>query len=909
METKGNASIEINNSAFIEELFDLYKSDPQSVSPSWRHYFKQIESSTPLQVPPSTPSLALDEARIANLIETYRMDGHLRASINPIALKNPEEPSSLKLSSLGFHENELNKPFPTFGLLQQKQAPLSEIIQFLKNTYCHHFSVELNGLRNSELKEWIQNEIESRDSQHLLPDSLKIQILQQLSEAELFESFLHTKYVGQKRFSLEGGETLIPMLTAIIDAASESSIEEIVLGMAHRGRLNVLAQIVRKPYTEIFNEFDEDYISESFEGSGDVKYHKGYISESFLSHSNKKIKVTLAPNPSHLEFVDPVVEGFTRAKQTDRLLKPNVDKALPILIHGDAALSGQGVIYETLQLTSLEGYSTGGTIHLVINNQIGFTTLPKDSRSTLYCTDIARTFDAPVFHVNAEDPEICIWATLLAFRIREKFHCDVFVDLNGYRKYGHNEGDEPAFTQPLEYQLIKKMSSISTLYQSQLIQEGVVTQERIANEQEKIKKSLQEVYEKVQKSKKPSYTDLMTIPDQKTLFSPVATAVPEKTIQELTRLFCSVPPSFQLHPKLENLLKERINMAEGKKPFDWGMGEMLAYATLLWEGFPIRLAGQDSCRGTFSHRHAMWIDQKKEQAYFSLSHLKEGQGRFEVINSLLSETAALGFEYGYSLAIKQGLTIWEAQFGDFSNSAQVIIDQFIASGEQKWGQKSSLTLLLPHGYEGQGPEHSSGRLERFLALAGHDNIQVVYPTTPAQLFHLLRRQVIGSMIKPLIVFTPKGLLRHPACTSALSDFSQGHFQDIIDDLSDPSNTRRLVFCTGRHYYDLLQERNQRSITDIALIRIEQLYPLDKEQLKKIISRYKGYKECIWSQEEPKNMGAWHYIRSYLEEILPKEIALKYNGREISASPATGSHLRHNQEHKMIMNGVYNDKRN
>lgn len=895
---------EIGNAALLEEFYQQYKKDPSTLSPSWLNYFKQIDSQFGFQqVIESFP--ANDEFRIAHLIDAYRIHGHFLANVNPIALKHPTEPAQLHLVNLGFTSEDLAKPFPTHGLLSQDKAPLSSIIQKLRSIYSERIGVEYFELADLQIRDWIQQRLEQSSSDQEITDSQKKLILDSLNKAELFESFLHTKYVGQKRFSIEGGETLVPMLTAMMDKIAESGGSEVVLGMAHRGRLNVLAHILNKSYMEIFSEFDEDYIPESFYGTGDVKYHKGYVSEQVMTHLGKNVKVTLTPNPSHLESVDAVVEGQVRAKQFIQNDENDRQKVIPVLIHGDAALSGQGVVYETIQMCHLSHYETGGTLHFVINNQIGFTTWPKDSRSTHYCTAIAHAFDAPVFHVNAEDPESCIWVTLLACEIRQRFHCDVFIDLNCYRKYGHNESDEPAFTQPLEYQLIKGKKSIRDLYVEKLIKEGVCTNQQVNTQEELLKKNFQEIYAKVQaKSKKSQYIDFMTIPNNSELFKPFESGVSANILESLTQQFCTVPDGFQLHPKLDNLLKDRLSMASGNKLVDWGMGETLAYATLLSADKSIRIAGQDSCRGTFSHRHAMWIDQKEEVPFFPLAHLKNGHGNFEIVNSLLSEMAALGFEYGYSVALLEGLTIWEAQFGDFCNGAQVIIDQYIASGEQKWGQQSNLTLFLPHGYEGQGPEHSSGRLERFLTLCGHDNMQVVNPTTPAQLFHLLRRQCLRTLRKPLIVFTPKGLLRHPACVNPVEDFTKGAFQEILDDPKKPLLSKRLVICTGRVYYDLIQERDKHADAELAILRIEQLYPFNQNGLKELIDRYKEVNQYLWVQEEPKNMGAWHFIRSYLEAILNKKVPLRYVGRETSASPATGSHLHHKQEHTNILKQVF-----
>lgn len=907
---------ELANLELLEHLYQLYQNDPHQLHPSWKNYFQSLEKqgiklkSTEYKKEaketalPSVLSSVKDD-RIIQLIDAYRTYGHLAVSINPIALKEAQEPFQLRLDSLGFQSSELDHLFPTYGLLDKKEAPLRELIQRLKSLYSHRVGVEYKKVvQNIELDNWIQKKIESGYfNQHLTIDQKKLTLFY-LNKSELFESFLHTRYVGQKRFSLEGCETLIPMLALLIEKGAETDLKEVVVGMAHRGRLNVLSNILHKSYQEIFSEFEDVYIHESFEGTGDVKYHKGYAADFVLTQSGKKVKLTLPPNPSHLESVDPVVEGVTRAKQfinKDQQRK----QVVPLLVHGDAALSGQGVIYETLQFCRLPGYKTGGTLHFVINNQIGFTTIPRDSRSTLYCTDIAKAFGSPVFHVNAEDPESCILAAFLALEIRQLFHCDVFIDLNGYRKYGHNESDEPAFTQPLEYQFIRKKKPIRELYRDELIQSGVVEREVAEKLEIEFKEDLQKVHEEVKSIiAQPKNNQFIHQAKDQDLFGFDQTGVELDTLKMVTERFSVIPPEFRPHPKLEHLIKDRLAMVMENKPIDWGMAEYLSYGTLLWEGVSIRISGQDSCRGTFSHRHAIWMDQIKEKEYFPLAHLKDNQGYFEIWNSPLSEFAVLGFDYGYSVANPQGLTIWEAQFGDFSNGAQVIIDQYIVSGEQKWGQQSGLVLLLPHGYEGQGPEHSSGRLERFLSLTGHHNIQVVNPTTPVQLFHLLRRQALRPLHKPLVVFTPKGLLRYTPAFSRLEEFVQSSFQEILDDPTHPQSVQRLIFCTGRIYYDLIAEREKLKSQGVALVRIEQLYPLDKEGVQEIIHRYGEAKECLWVQEEPLNMGSWHFIRSHLEALLPSNMPLSYVGRPVSASPATGSHVRHQQEHANILKQVF-----
>lgn len=931
--THGNLLSDLNlaNLLLLEEMYAKFRDNPQSVDASWQQLFTSIEFQTAQEEPlfhlpgikidGSIPSVhsahsASSDLRIYNLIEAYRTYGHLLAQVNPIATHPPETPWQLSLSRLGFAQHELLLPFPTYGILPTTTATLQEIINSLKSIYSNKIGVEYMGLQSPEMELWLQSHIEPNHFKIDLTIDQKKMILHQLNKSELFESFLHTKYTGQKRFSLEGGETLIPILQAIIDEGADLGLEEAVIGMAHRGRLNVLSNILNKSYSDIFSEFEEGYIPDSFEGSGDVKYHKGFSSV-VTAADGRKVKVLLTPNPSHLEAVDPVVEGQVRGAQVLKNDDVMHKKVIPILIHGDAALAGQGVIYETLQLYQLPGYSTGGTIHVVINNQIGFTALPEETRSTRYCTDLAKAFGAPVFHVNAEDPEGCVYATILALKLRHFFFCDVFIDLNCYRKYGHNEGDEPAFTQPLEYQIIRQKKSIREVYRDTLIHEGVLEKKIAESLELEFKTSLQNALKDIkipQKNGEHKISENSLSPPKEAPFKDFKTAVDKKTLQTITELFCTVPKGFTIHPKLQNLIQDRLAMVQESetknstaKPIDWGMAELLAYGSLLWEGSNIRISGQDSCRGTFSHRHAIWVDQFAAQRYSPLNNLKENQGRFEIYNSPLSEYAVLGFEFGYSFACPESLVIWEAQFGDFGNGAQIIIDQFISSSEQKWGQKVGLVLLLPHGYEGQGPEHSSARMERFLTLCGDNNMRVVNPTTPAQLFHLLRRQVLNPQKKPLIVFTPKGLLRHPQCISSLNDLTKGSFQEIIDDPSlgdkkSTENIQKLVFCSGRIYYDLIAEREKsktNDMHDMAIIRIEQLYPLHTEKLKEVINRYKKVKSSAWVQEEPKNMGAAGFILPLLQELMP-EIKVGCVGRIRSASPAAGSYALHKQQHAMLI---------
>ncbi len=890
--------------ALLEKLHEQFLQDPQSVDPSWRHFFEGVEFAQYMKVA-EAPRVVAGDARIARLIDAYRTFGYRQAHVNPIALHPPQPAQELTLKALGFEERELSLPFPTGGLLKEATAPLSEIIAVLQEIYCGAKGIEYMWFHSPELQRWVQAEIEPRRFRPSLTATEKQRLLNLLNHAELFETFLHTKYVGQKRFSLEGGETLIPILAEIVDRGADAGFEEFVIGMAHRGRLNVLATILKKSLSMVFSEFEDFYNPDIGEGAGDVKYHKGFSSD-ITTVSGKKVHISVTPNPSHLESVDPVVEGKTRAKQ--ELKKDSAHaRVLPILIHGDASLSGQGVVYETLQFYQLPGYTTGGTIHIVINNQIGFTTLPEEYRSTKTCTDIAHAFGFPIFHVNAEDPEGCIAATRLALQLRHLFRCDVFIELNCYRKYGHNESDEPAFTQPLEYQLIRQKKTIRELYRDQLIQESVAEKESVLKLEEEYKASLHFELDEMKLKKEVARAEAFTAnwshyqkPSEGDLLQPVDTTLPMEQLKKIGYAMCQVPSDLTVHKKLLKLIEERQKMAEGSRPFDWATAELLAFASLIAEGYPVRLSGQDCQRGTFTQRHAVWVDQKTGRHYFPLDHLQEGQGKFSVYNSPLSEFAVLAFEWGYSLVNPDALILWEAQFGDFANGGQIVFDQYISASVQKWQRYSGLVVLLPHGYEGQGAEHSSARLERFLQLAADANFQVIYPTTPAQHFHALRRQLLRPYRIPLIVMTPKGLLRHPECVSTLQELSEGTFQPILDDPQEPLEASRMLLCSGRIYYDLTQERKKRGRTDIAIIRIEELYPLHLEKIGQLIEKYRAVKEYFWIQDEPNNMGAWSYIRPYLEEI----VTLGYIGRNPSGTTATGSHAQHEKEHEQLMQKAF-----
>lgn len=894
--------INFSNLELIEELYQRWQADPASVDPTWAYFFEgvQFASDLPQALPARRDSADL---RVFNLVTAYRTYGHLYAKVNPIATSDPAFPSELKIENFGFTTADLEALFPTLGFLSKETAPLKELITALQKVYCNRIGIEYMDVGNTEMEKWIQARIEP-DFPKPFPTEEKLQMLQELNSAEGFEIFLHTKYVGQKRFSLEGAETLIPMMHAILRTGA---VSDLVLGMAHRGRLNVLANILGKSYEYIFSEFEDHYDPQVTEASGDVKYHKGFAA-TYIAPGDKKVQIILSANPSHLESVDPVVEGGARALQEQKKAKELQKDILPLLIHGDSAVSGQGVVYETMGFCRLNGYSTRGTLHIVINNQIGFTTLPKDSRSTRYCTDIAKGFGAPVFHVNAEDPEGCVAVAKLALELRQKFGCDVFIDLNGYRKYGHNEGDEPVFTQPLEYQLIRSKKSIREIYSEKLVHESTADEKTILAIEEQYKTSLSEALVKVKsKTPPPRTTPFPKTEHLSELLKSLPTQVEASTLKRLVEAMCRIPDGFNLNPKIQKLIKERLEMIQGdptKPTLDWAMGELLAYATLCDAGTHVRLSGQDVRRGTFSHRHGVWVDQVTSERYFPLSHLKPGQAPCDLFNSSLSEMGVLGFEFGYSVIYPNSLVLWEAQFGDFSNGAQIITDQYISSSESKWGLTCNLTLLLPHGYEGQGPEHSSARMERFLQLCSGENMVAANCSTPAQLFHLLRRQGLRTLKKPLIVFTPKALLRHPLCRSPLNDFTSKSFEEILDDPTPAAKTRKLILCTGKIYYDLVNERSQRGAADATIVRIEQLYPLHEAKLKAIFDKYSTMEECVWVQEEPQNMGAWSFLRLKFEQLLGGRAPLKYIGRESSASPSAGSFALHKLQYETVMKNLF-----
>lgn len=882
------------NLAALEEMYSRFLSNPESLEPSWRTFFEGMDFGAYLQRRETASKGDLSgcaDLRIFELVCAYRRYGHLLAPVNPIALSKDAatdcadssrecEKYRLDPERLGFSKDELEKTFPTLGFCNADKAPLQEIINALKQVYCSRIGFEYMTSDKVELQAWIQKKIEP---QLIVEPTMeeKYLILDALNKSESLERYLHTKYVGQKRFSLEGIETIIPMLAEMIDEGIEGGISEYYIGMSHRGRLNVLANILDKPLSVIFKEFEDTFYPESMSDSGgDVKYHKG-----FSTKIKNRASLHLTPNASHLESVDAIVLGQTRAAQVQA--GHGFKGAVAFLLHGDAAFAGQGVVYETMQLVQLDGYATGGTIHVVLNNQIGFTTLPQEARSTRYCTDLAKAFNAPIFHLNAEDPESCIYAAKMAMQIRQAFHCDIVLELNGYRKYGHNEGDEPFFTQPLHYKLIRSKQSIRELYLQQLLSQGQLEKQMAESLEQQFRATL----EKEQMiAKETADVPEWQQPKQESLLTSVDTKVDLASLQLVCEKIHTIPDDFHLHPKLQKWAEERKKMMQSGL-IDWGLGESLGFGTLLLEKTAVRLSGQDVQRGTFSHRHAVWIDQENGSTYFPLAHLQEGQGRFDALNSPLSEYSVLGFEFGYSWTAPEALVVWEAQFGDFANTAQVVIDQYISSAEQKWQRNSSLVLLLPHGMEGQGPEHSSGRIERFLQLCSNENMQLVNATSSAQFFHVLRRQVKRKVKKPLVVFTPKSYLRSAETASPMSAFVNGRFEEILDDPTAPAKVSKLLFCSGKVYFDLVKKRTP----DCAILRIEQIFPLHVERLKELIAKYSSATSAVWVQEEQENMGAWEFIRPLLEKILPAKIPLRYAGRGRSSSPATGSLRRHNQE--------------
>ncbi len=909
------------NAPYVEAMYEAYLEDPGRVPREWRRYFGELPGGdrdvahTPIiralehrlsQSPVArgkggqvaaghSGQASQKQAAVSRLIQVYSLRGHQIADLDPLGLWERNVPAVLKLDFLGIEESDLDEEFYTGGLAGTGHARLTlrEIIALLKQIYCGTIGAEFAHISRARERLWLRERFESDMVNRSLTGTEQRKIAASLTRAEGIERYLNTKYVGQKRFSLEGGETLIPMLDDLIQRAGEEEMQEVVLAMAHRGRLNVLVNVLGKAPQELFSEFEGAYDLAEIRGSGDVKYHMGFSADVRTPGGN--VHVVLAFNPSHLEIVNPVVEGSVRARQ-DRRGDTKGSRVLPVLLHGDAAMAGQGVVAETFQLSQTREFYTGGTIHIVVNNQIGFTTSDlRDVRSTPYCSDVAKMVEAPVFHVNGDDPEAAVAAMRLALRYRQAFSKDVVIDLVCYRRLGHNEADEPATTQPIMYQTIRRHPTTRVLYGRKLVEQGELKEEELV--------SMAEAYRDcLDAGRCPNDDCLGMIGNQYTvdwssyqgtLEGPTDTAITAQELQRLSALINTVPKDFKLHPRVQRVLDDRLKMAAGDLELDWGFAENLAYASLLAGDFQVRLIGQDSRRGTFFHRHAAFFNQKDGAVFTPLEHIASDPGAFTIGDSLLSEEAVLGFEYGYSTTTPDCLVIWEAQFGDFVNGAQVVIDQFISSGEAKWGRLSGLTLLLPHGYEGQGPEHSSARLERFLQLCAEHNMQVCVPSTPAQMFHMLRRQMIRPTRKPLIVMTPKSLLRHRSSVSSLTDITAGRFQPLIgDDTVAAKEAKRLVFCSGKVYYDLTQTRREKKIEQVAIIRLEELYPFPIEAFAATLSKYKNASEIVWCQEEPQNQGAWYQIRHRLQEPLGAQHQLYYAGRPGAAAPASGIHALH-----------------
>lgn len=878
---------------YIDAQYQRWLADPDSVPPDWRLFFEDVEPAgqggIPQVPPPVTvsPAPMHKQARVDTLIHRYRDLGHLLACLDPLVACPTDHPL-LNPNAFGLQAADMDQVFAAPALLiPASQAPLRQIIQTLKATYCRSIGVEYMHLQDPDERRWLQKQMEPVQNRPVLTSAEKKRILTKLVHAALFESFLHKKYLGQTRFSLDGADALISLLDILLERQAANGCREIVLGMAHRGRLNVQVHFLQKSYYDIFAEFENCYDPESVTGAGDVKYHNGFYTEVQTS-GGPAVKVLLVSNPSHLESVNPVVEGVARARQ-DMLGDDGPDRILPLLIHGDAAFAGQGIVAETLNMSQLQGYRTGGTIHLVVNNQIGYTTLPEDARSTRYATDVAKMLMVPIFHVHGENPEAVTHVARMAADYRNRFHKDVVIDLVCYRRYGHNEGDEPYFTQPTMYQRIKERPVLHQLYGSVLKDENVVTDDELESLKQHITTQLEAAYkeakEEVCRFPLPTFYPQWEGYHGQYAHEPVATGVPAGHLQELARRLNRHPADFTPHPKLGRLLANRLKAVETGTGIDWANAESLAFGSLLTEGYMIRLSGQDSRRGTFSQRHCDLIDYNTGDRYAPFDHLAAGQGRFYALNSLLSEAAVVGYEYGYAMTQPEGLTLWEAQFGDFANNAQAIIDLYIAAGETKWRRLNSLVMLLPHGFEGLGPEHSSARLERFLQLCADDNMQVGNLTTPAQYFHVLRRQLVRKIRKPLILMTPKSLLRHPLAVSGLEDLTQGHFQEVIADTAELKAPKRVLLCSGKIYYELYQRRFDLKANHIAIIRVEQFYPFPAAQLKTALAGFDKVRQWYWVQEEPENMGAFRFMQPRLEKLTGKKI--KYIGRSPAASPATG----------------------
>ncbi|WP_194766994.1 2-oxoglutarate dehydrogenase E1 component [Tamlana sp. I1] len=900
------------HTAYFSDLYSQYLENPDSIEPSWRAFFQgydfgsedyglngEIVEGDSTQIPEHVQK----EFNVLRLIDGYRMRGHLFTKTNPVRDRRSYTPT-LDLSNFNLSDSDLDTVFNAGEVLGVGAVTLREIIKHLNLIYCNSIGVEYMYLRNPEVIKWWQDQLNKNDNQPAFSADTKKYILSKLNQAVTFENFLQTKYVGQKRFSLEGGESLIPAISNVLFYAVEKyGVKECVLGMAHRGRLSTLVNIFRKPVNELFSEFDgKDFEDEFIDG--DVKYHLGLTLDKTYQNG-KTIKMNLVPNPSHLETVAPVAEGITRAK-IDNDYDGDDSKIIPIVVHGDAAIAGQGVVYEVAQMSQLNGYKTGGTIHIVVNNQIGFTTNYLDARSSTYCTDVAKVTLSPVLHVNSDDAEAVVHAVELALEYRMRYKKDVYIDLLGYRKYGHNEGDEPRFTQPNLYKNIAKHSSPFKIYSDKLIAEKTIDKAYATQIVAEFKDTLEKAYAKSKEDDSSKVREFMMERWQgfvrrgvDAMLETADTTYQKAKLENISKVVSTVPEGVKFLRKAERILDGRAKMVFETDTLDWGMAETLAYGSLLEEGFNVRISGQDVERGTFSHRHAILRDEISEERINLLNTNPDNKGEMYIYNSFLSEYGVLGFDYGYAMANPNTLTIWEAQFGDFSNGAQIIFDQYLSAAEDKWKSQNGIVVLLPHGYEGQGSEHSSARIERYLQLCGNDNMFVADCTTPANFFHLLRRQMKRDFRKPLIVFTPKSLLRHPKAVSSISDLASGEFQEVIDDTINPENVKQLTFCTGKFYYDLLEERENLERDDVALVRIEQLFPLHLDKIQEVINRYPNVEKYVWAQEEPKNMGAWTHMAQRMELV-----KLEVCSRPYSSVPAPGSSTRDKRRQKQVVNSVF-----
>ena len=905
------------HTAYFADLYDQYLLNPDSVEPSWRAFFQGYDFGSESYglngeivegVSTQIPEQIQKEFNVVRLIDGYRNRGHLFTKTNPVRARRTYEPT-LDIANFGLSNQDLDTVFSAGEILGIGPQSLRSIIVHLDKIYCNSIGVEYMYIRKPEEIQWIQDKLNVNDNQPNFTVDQKKHLLKKLNEAVSFESFLRTKYVGQKRFSLEGGESLIPALDAIIEKASEYGVKEFVMGMAHRGRLSTLTNIFGKSAKDIFSEFDgKDYEQEVFDG--DVKYHLGWTSDR-VTDTGAKINLNIAPNPSHLETVGAVVEGIVRAKQDDKY-PDNPSQVLPIVVHGDAAIAGQGLVYEIIQMASLDGYKTNGTIHIVVNNQIGFTTNYLDARSSTYCTDVGKVTLSPVLHVNADDVEAVVHSVLFALHFRMKFKRDVFIDLLGYRKYGHNEGDEPRFTQPKLYKAIAKHENPRDIYAEKLIAQGIINKEYVTKLEEDYKASLEVNLEDSRKIEKTVITPFMenewknyvTVTEDE-MMKPINTKVSKKELSKITQVISTLPKDKKFIRKIERLVESRQTMFDEDK-LDWAMAEHLAYGTLLAEGYDVRISGQDVERGTFSHRHAVVKVEDSEEEILLLNQISDKQGKFFIYNSLLSEYGVVGFDYGYAMASPKTLTIWEAQFGDFSNGAQIMLDQYISAAEDKWKLQNGLVMLLPHGYEGQGAEHSSARMERYLQLCAKDNMYVVDCTTPANMYHLLRKQMKANFRKPLIVFTPKSLLRHPRCVSTVDEFANGSFKMLIDDeQAKADKIKTLVFVTGKFYYDLLEAQENLGRNDVALVRIEQLFPLPTDDIRDILKKYKNADDVVWAQEEPRNMGAYSHMLMHLDEAKTFRAA----SMRAYGAPAAGSSTRSKRRHQEVIDYVFDKTKN